>query len=72
MALNQEQLKADLKSCLIEVRDLNTDADKALDVYVDRLAKVFIKHIKTIKINYTSGLSAPNGSVTGTFIHTIE
>lgn len=72
MGLNQEQLKADLKSCLVEVRDLNTDADGALDVYVGRLAAVFVNHIKTIEVKYTSGLNAPNGAVVGTFNHTIE
>lgn len=70
--LNQEQFKEDIKAVLIEVSNITGDQDDALDVYADRLAKVFIKHIKTLQITYTSGLTAPNGPVSGTFNHTVK
>lgn len=70
--LNQEQFKADIKAVLVEVGNVTGNQDDALEVYADRLAKVFIKHIKTLEITYTNGLTAPNGPVSGTFNHTVK
>jgi hypothetical protein len=70
--LNQEQFKNDLKAVLIEVSNVTGDQDEALDVYADRLSKIFIKHIKTLEIVYTNGLTAPNGPVSGVLNHTVK
>ena len=72
MALNKENLKIDLKSVFSEMKGYQGDEESALDVFVDKLAGVMITHIKTLSIKYTSGLSAPNGPVTGTINHTVE
>ena len=70
--LNQEQFKNDLKAVLIEVSNVTGDQDEALEIYADRLSKIFIKHIKTLEIVYTTGLAAPNGAVGGVLNHTVK
>ncbi|MGJ1366055.1 hypothetical protein [Sphingobacterium spiritivorum] len=69
--LKQEEFKADLKSVLQKTRNYQGDAESSLDIFVNELAGVFIKHIKTLEIKYETGLNAPNGPVTGTIKHTV-
>ena len=72
--LNQNQLKQDLKDAYIEARNSNADEEAALDVFTGRLAEVFIKHIKTLEIEYNNGLIANfyTGLVTGTINHNVK
>ena len=50
------------------------DRDAALDRVADRLADAVMAAIKSVAINYTTGLVAPpsGGPVTGVFSCTIE
>lgn len=70
--LNQEQFKEDLKAAYVEARDSNAGEDKALDQFVERMAEIIIKHIKTLEIEYLTGLYAPNGAVSGKINHNIK
>lgn len=70
--LNQEQFKLDLKSVYKEMQNYTGDEEKALDTFCDKMAGVFIKHIKTLEITYTNGLSAGSNLVIGTFNNTLK
>jgi hypothetical protein len=64
MALNTAQLKTDIIELLTEtMKSEETDFEK----FAEKLANMIEKYVKTAQINYTSGLVAPNGAVTGTF-----
>lgn len=65
MALNKERLKLKIKEAFRAEQTEEESHEAALDRIADALASCFIEEIKEIKINYQSGLFAPNGAVTG-------
>lgn len=72
MALDTGKLKTDLKRLYQQARDNNEGADAALDAFIEGMGDVIEAYVKSITITYTTGLSAPNGPVVGTFEHTIS
>ncbi|NIJ45066.1 hypothetical protein FHR24_001505 [Wenyingzhuangia heitensis] len=65
MALDKVQLKEDFKALFTDMRTREENAD---DEFAERFASLMDAYIKTAKINYTSGLVTPQGTVTGTFV----
>lgn len=70
--LHKEKIKAEVKAVFLPEMINEDDRNVVLDRIANRLSDVIIDSIKSAKINYTSGLTAPMGAVTGTFNHTIE
>lgn len=70
--LNQTNFKNDIKELLQSTRNPDLSEADALDWFSNEMARVIIKHIKTLEVNYTTGLIAPNGPVTGTLNHTVS
>ncbi|MEG1554588.1 MAG: hypothetical protein RRZ64_08530 [Rikenellaceae bacterium] len=70
----KEEIKNNIKSAFNNVRGDTYDADISLDTLSDILADAVIDAIKSMKITYTTGLSAPptGGPVTGVFNYTIK
>lgn len=60
MALNKDRLKKKLKKAF-----QNPKTQSNIDAVADEVATAIIEEIKELKLNYTSGLVAPNGAVTG-------
>lgn len=73
MALSKLRLKNNLKAAYedAEANGGDTRAEQ-LDYFCDKLADVLIDEIKELSIQYTSGLLAPNGAVTGVINHTVN
>lgn len=69
MALNKVALKADILQLLTDMRTRTEVSDEE---YAERLSTAFDDYVKQADIVYTDGLTAPNGSVTGTFNGNIE
>ena len=69
--LNEDRLKAKLKAAMNEQAE-EEDAEAASDRICAAMAKAIIEEIKELKITYSSGLTAPNGAVAGTFNHTVS
>lgn len=66
MALNKGRLKAAIKLAFEAEQTEELDHEAALDRIAEKLADCIIDEIKELKINYSNGLIAPNGAVTGT------
>lgn len=66
MALNKTRLKAAIKLAFIAEQTEEVDHEAALDRIAEKLANCIVDEIKQLSINYTNGLIAPNGTVTGT------
>lgn len=64
MALNKDELKQNIKQILIDMMQRDT---ASYEEFAQRLADAIDTYVKQATINYTSGLTAPNGAVTGTF-----
>ena len=64
MALNKDELKQNIKQILIDMMQRDT---ASYEVFAQRLADAIDTYVKQATINYTSGLTAPSGAVTGTF-----
>ena len=64
MALNKNELKQNIKQILIDMMQRDT---ASYEEFAQRLADAIDTYVKQATINYTSGLTAPNGAVTGTF-----
>lgn len=71
MALNKNRLKDKIKAAFKTEQNENNDHEAALDRIADKLADCIVEEIKELKINYTNGLAAPNGAVTGSINATI-
>lgn len=71
MALNKNRLKAEIKAAFTAEQEETTDPLAALDRIAEKLANCIVDEIKELNINYTSGLSAPNGPVSGNINATI-
>lgn len=72
MALNKLRLKGSIKSAFRAEQTEELDHEAALDRIAEKLADCIIDEIKELKINYTGGLVAPNGAVTGAINGTIS
>lgn len=72
MALLQARLKAKIKAAFEAEQAEEVDHNASLDRISDKLATAIIEEIQFLKINYTAGLVAPNGPVTGTITHTVS
>jgi len=66
MALDSNRLKAKIKEAFEAEQQEQNDHNTALDRIADKLAQAIVEEIKQLRINYSSGLLAPNGAVTGT------
>ena len=64
MALNKATLKTKIVGIM---NDMLTRENTSVDEFATRLSNAIDDYIKEATINYTSGLTAPNGAVTGTF-----
>jgi hypothetical protein len=69
MALDKGSLQTGIKSLLTEMltRDKNS-----VDEFAQRLSTLIDTYVRTAKITYESGLTAPNGAVTGEFKGKLE
>lgn len=65
MALNKDRLKNKIKTVMEEIRTEENNPDQSMEKFANDLATAIVEEIKELKINYTSGLTAPNGAVTG-------
>ena len=60
--------KSDLKVKIVNIMaDMLEREETSIDEFATRLSEAIDDYVKKAKINYTSGLMAPNGAVTGTF-----
>lgn len=73
MSLDKDRLKQKIKEAFQAEQSEEQDANASLENISDKLAQAIIEEIKELKINYTTGLIAPNGAVTGSLSNvTIE
>ena len=66
MALNDEQLKTDLKA-LYDATKASTDAATAEQDFINALALAIKNYVLSASIIYTGGLDADGTAVAGTF-----
>lgn len=64
MALNKVKLANTIKKLMSDMRTRTENAD---DEFANRLASAIDEYTKGAEIKYNSGLTAPQGPVTGTF-----
>lgn len=64
MALNKTDLENEIKELLTQML---TRENTSIDEFARRLSSSIHDFVKSADIKYDNGLSAPNGSVTGTF-----
>ena len=69
MALDKEGLKASILQLLTDMR---TKTEVSDEEYAERLSTAIDSFVKNADIVYQSGLTAPNGAVTGTFNGNLE
>lgn len=67
MALNKTQLKNRLVTIFS-----NPQTQSNVNAVAQQMADAIDEYVKTATIKYTSGLSAPNGAVTGQFNGNLE
>lgn len=72
MALSVNRLKGLIKAAFQAEQTEEEDHNASLDRISEKLATAIIDEIKQAKIEYQTGLVAPNGAVTGTITHTIS
>lgn len=72
MALSQSRLKQKIKEAFEAAQSEEVDHNIALEQISNNLATAIIEEIQFLRINYTTGLVAPNGPVTGTITHTVS
>ncbi|OUL63099.1 hypothetical protein [Flavobacterium sp. AJR] len=70
--LSVDRLKNKIRTAFDDEQQEKSDHEASLDRISLKLATAIIEEIKNAKIEYQAGLVAPNGSVTGTIIHTIS
>lgn len=69
MALNKEALKQNIVAILTDMMERE---ESSIEEFATRLSDSVDTFVKTATIKYTSGLTAPNGAVTGTFNGNLE
>jgi len=68
MSLN----KTDLKNDIIQImNDMMKREETSIEEFATRLSDSIDTYVKAADINYTGGLIAPNGAVSGTFNGTL-
>lgn len=72
MALSETRLQQKIIAIINNCRLDEDNGETAKEQFASELAKAIIEEIKQLNINYTSGLVAPNGAVTGTINATIS
>jgi hypothetical protein len=72
MALSESRLSGKIVDIIDVIKLEEEDYEDAKTKFANAIAKAFVEEIKQLKINYTSGLVAPNGAVTGTINATIS
>jgi RNase P subunit RPR2 len=72
MALNINRLKGLIKEAFQAEQTEEEDYNASLDRISQKLAVAIIDEIKSLQINYQTGLVSPNGAVTGVITHTIS
>lgn len=70
--LDIDRLKNKIRTAFEVEQNEKIDHNASLDRISLKLATAIVEEIKNAKIQYQAGLVAPNGSVTGTIIHTIS
>lgn len=70
--LDENRLAQAFKQAYLDVDGADLDSDEGLDLFCQKLAKAIVDEVKQVKISYTSGLTAPNGAVGGTFNNTVS
>jgi len=69
MALNKAKFKQDFKTLMVEMR---TREDNSDEEFAERFANMLDAYVKTATIKYISGLTTPQGVVTGSFVGKLE
>ena len=69
LSSTKAQAKTDVKQIL---EDMLTRENNSTEEFADRIIDRLEVWIKEATIKYTSGLVAPNGAVTGTFVGKLE
>jgi hypothetical protein len=69
--LNKERLKGKIKAAFVQEQNEEQNANDSLERISEKLAMAIIDEIKELKITYTSGLTAPNGAVSGVLNYTV-
>jgi hypothetical protein len=73
MPLNKTALKAALKSAFeANITNITPAQDSQVDALCGSISDAIDNYIKAATINYTTGLVAPNGPVTGVFTGTLN
>ncbi len=72
MALNTEILKQSIKAAYLSEQSEEGNANDSADRIAEKIANAVVAQIKTLTITYGTGLLAPTGPVTGTFICTLS
>lgn len=72
MGLDVNRLKEKIKLAFEAEQTEEEDYNAALDRICGKIAVACIEEIKEARIEYQSGLVAPNGAVTGIITHTIS
>lgn len=70
--LDVNRLKDKIKQAFQAEQIEEEDHNASLERISGLLAQAIVDEIKEAKINYTSGLVAPNGAVSGTLNHTVD
>jgi hypothetical protein len=70
--LDIDRLKNKIRTAFEAEQNEKIDHNASLERISLKLATAIVEEIKNAKIQYQAGLVAPNGSVTGTIIHTIS
>lgn len=65
--------KAAAKTALVTIlEEMMTREETSIEEFSERIIDVLEDWLKEASIKYISGLIAPNGTVTGTFVGTLE
>lgn len=72
MALDEQRLKGKIKAAFEAEQIEEQSHEESLNRIAEKLAKAIIEEIKELKITYTVGLTAPNGTVTGIFTYQLS
>lgn len=72
MALSTSRLKNKIKAAYQDTANVNTNREDGLEVFATALSEAIVDEIKELRIQYTGGLTAPNGAVGGTINHTVQ
>jgi hypothetical protein len=72
MALSESRLENKIIAIIDAIKVEEVSASDVKTKFAKDLAKAMVEEIKELKINYNSGLTAPNGAVTGTINATIS